>query len=77
MGRKRSNTSLMTKLEKMIVGEEYFTDISPGVISVYLVRLHKKYPNREYSRVKLYTHKGPTFRTLRDFRPITCIMRFK
>ncbi len=77
MGRKRSNTSLMTKLEKMIIGEELFTEASPNTVNVYIKRVYKKFPNRKYTRLKLYTHKGATFHTLKDFKPITCIIRFE
>lgn len=77
IGRKRDSNSLMTKLEKMIVGEELFTEVSPNIISVYLNRLRKKYPKRKYTRIKLYTHKGATYRTLKDFVPITCLIRFE
>jgi DNA-binding response OmpR family regulator len=77
MGRKRTRNSLMTKLEKMIVGEELFTEVSSDIISVYLHRLRKKYPTRKYTRLKIYTHRGATFRTLKDFVPITCLIRFE
>ena len=77
MSRRRASNSLMTKLEKMIPGEEFFTEISPNIISVYLNRMRKKYPTRKYTRLKLYTHRGATYRTLKDFVPITCLIRFE
>ena len=76
-GRKRSPKSLMTKLERMLIGEEYFTEVSPDIISVYLHRIRRKYPDRQYTRLKLYTHRGATFHSLKDFVPITCLIRFK
>lgn len=77
MSRKRSPKSLMTKLEKMIIGEQVFTEVSPNVISVYLNRIRKKYPTRKYTRLKLYTHKGATYHSLKDFVPLTCLIRFE
>ena len=75
MSRRRSSNSLMTKLEKMALGEEVFTELPHNVISVYLWRIKKKYPTRKYSKILLYTHKGIRYSSLKDFKQIACIVR--
>ena len=72
MPKPRSANSMLTKIENMNVGDEIFTDKSNGYISD---NIKKKYPNRRYSQLTLYTHEKLEYTSLKDFKKIICITR--
>ena len=75
MPKLRSANSMLTKIENMNVGDEIFTDKSNGYISDNISTIKKKYPNRRYSQLTLYTHEKLEYTSLKDFKKIICITR--
>lgn len=75
MPKPRSANSMLTKIENMNVGDEIFTDKSNGYISDNISTIKKKYPNRRYSQLTLYTHEKLEYTSLKDFKKIICITR--
>jgi hypothetical protein len=75
MSKPRSADSMLTKIENMQVGDEIFTDKSNGYISDNLNTIKKKFPDRKYTRLSIYTHEGPTYTSLKDFKKVICITR--
>lgn len=75
MPKPRSANSMLTKIENMNVGDEIFTDKSNGYISDNISTIKKKYPERRYSQLTLYTHEKLEYTSLKDFKKIICITR--
>jgi hypothetical protein len=75
MSKPRSADSMLTKIENMQVGDEIFTDKSNGYISDNLNTIKKKFPDRKYTQLSIYTHEGPTYTSLKDFKKVICITR--
>lgn len=77
MSRPRSNNSLIEKIERMLIAQEcFFDNVSDSYVRNTLARVRKKYPNRQYTHLLFYTHKGATYVSLRDFKPVHCIIRY-
>lgn len=77
MSKPRSPNSMLTKIENMQVGDEIFTDKSNGYISDNLNTIKRRFPGRRYTQLSVYTHEGPTFTSLKDFKKIICITRLE
>ena len=77
MPKPRRADSLLTKLENMVIGEEFFTDKSNGYVSDIINTVKHNFPGRRYSQLSIYTHEGPTFTSLKEFKKIICITRIK
>ena len=77
MGRPRTAESMLTKIENMEVGQEIFTEKSNGYISDNLDTMKHRYPDRGYRQVTVYTHPEPVFTSLKDFKKIICVVRYK
>lgn len=77
MSKPRSPNSMLTKIENMKIGDEIFTDKSNGYISDNLNTIKRRFPCRRYTQLSVYTHEGPTFTSLKDFKKIICITRLE
>lgn len=77
MSKPRSPGSLLTKLENMNTGDELFTEKSNGYVADNINTIKKKYPDRKYTQLSVYTHLKPTFTSIKDFTKIICITRIK
>ena len=77
MSKPRSPNSMLTRIENMQVGDEIFTDKSNGYISDNLNTIKRRFPGRRYTQLSVYTHEGPTFTSLKDFKKIICITRLE
>lgn len=77
MSKPRSPNSMLTKIENMQIGDEIFTDKSNGYISDNLNTIKRRFPGRRYTQLSVYTHEGPTFTSLKDFKKIICITRLE
>jgi hypothetical protein len=75
MPKPRSADSMLTKLENMEIGDELFTDKSNGYMSDNINTVKNKYPGRRYTQTSVYTHEGPTYSSLKDFKKIICVTR--
>lgn len=75
MPKPRSADSLLTKLENMKIGDEIFTDKSNGYVSDNISTMKKRFPERRFSQLSLYTHEKPTYTSMKDFKKIICITR--
>ncbi|MGN1393833.1 MAG: hypothetical protein ACI4V7_07355 [Succinivibrionaceae bacterium] len=77
MSKPRSPNSMLTRIENMQIGDEIFTDKSNGYISDNLNTIKRRFPGRRYTQLSVYTHEGPTFTSLKDFKKIICITRLE
>lgn len=77
MSKPRSPNSMLTRIENMQIGDETFTDKSNGYISDNLNTIKRRFPGRRYTQLSVYTHEGPTFTSLKDFKKIICITRLE
>jgi len=75
MPKRRSEDSLITKLENMNVNDEIFTEKSNGFVSDTIATVRKTFPERRYTQLSVYTHIKPEFTSLKDFKKIVCITR--
>ena len=77
MAKKRSPESLLTLLENMQIKDEVYTTKSNGYVADNINTIKKKYPDRKYTQLSVYTHLKPTFTSIKDFTKIICITRIE
>lgn len=75
MSKPRSPESILTKLENMQVGDEIFVNKTNGYCSDTINTTVRKFPGRKYTQLSVYTHEGPEYTSLKDFKKIICITR--
>ena len=75
MSKPRSPESILTKLENMQVGDEFFVNKTNGYCSDTINTTVRTFPGRKYTQLSVYTHEGPEYTSLKDFKKIICITR--
>ena len=77
MAKFRSPDSLLTKLEKMMVGDEIWTEKSNGYVSDNIATIKKRFPDHNYRQTSVFTHLKPIDDDikLKDFKKVIFITR--
>lgn len=76
-GRKRSEGSLLTKLENMKINGEIFANVSSSFAGYCIHSISRKLENRKYTQHTVYVSENGTYSSISDFKRLVHIKRNK